>query len=119
MSSFDLGKSLKRARERFQRPGRGAAGLARKGAKIPNFSAGQLPLEVRDALYNLGLRDNPNRAVPGDQIAFYCFNYGSPRAMSFAAGLPTSCLRGALGRPGFRPKSRALLEAVLKFREDE
>jgi hypothetical protein len=39
--------------------------------------------------------------------------------MSFAAGMPKVCLERALARPGFRPKSRALLAAVLKYREVE
>ena len=37
-------------------------------------------------------------------------------ALSFAAGLPWICLHHAARMRGFRPKSRALLRAVLSFR---
>ena len=75
-------------------------------------------LENREAMYNLSSDDGGDapRTVGGDHIAFYAFNYGSPRALSFAAGLPWLCLVRAAGRRGWRPKSRALLRAVMKYR---
>ncbi len=85
---------------------------------VREFEVASLPEEVRAALYNFGDGDgdgNP-RTLPGDQLAFYCFNYGGPRALSFAAGLPWLCLARAAERRGFRPKSRALLEAVMRVR---
>jgi hypothetical protein len=54
--------------------------------------------------------------VPGDQIVFYCFNYGDVRAISYAAGMPWLCLARASARRGFRSKSLALLRAVMKIR---
>lgn len=87
---------------------------------VPSFSWDELPPAVRDALYNQ--RRDESRAtsgaleIPGDQVVFYAFNYGSPRAMSFASGLDWLCLERASRRRGWRPKSRALLEAVLRYR---
>jgi len=78
-----------------------------------------LPNEVREALYNLEVEANLRLKVPGDQLAFYCFNYGRPRAISFAAGLPKLCLERAAARPGWRPRSRALIVAVMKYRESK
>lgn len=71
-----------------------------------------LPKAVQTALYNLDM-DAP---VPGHQLAFYCFNYGDLAAASFAAGLPWLALYQAAHMRGFRPKSRGLLEAVLRVR---
>lgn len=71
-----------------------------------------LPTPVRESLYNL----DPQGQIRGAQLAFYCVNYGTLPAVSFAAGLPwldlyqASCLRG------WRPRSRGLLSAVLKVR---
>lgn len=80
-------------------------------AKIPSqtFAAQKLPHEVRAVLYNLDLEAN----IPGHQLAFYCFNYGDLRAISFAAGLPWLCLYQAYRIRGWRPKSLGLLKAVL------
>lgn len=101
-------------------------------AEVPLFRVEDLPTEVRVALYNLALSPAPGvpapgvarerehasaAAVPGDQLVFYAFNYGSPRAVSFAAGLPALCLERALRRPGWRPKSRSLLRAIMNYRE--
>jgi hypothetical protein len=71
-----------------------------------------LPEPVREALYNL----DATSLVPGPQLAFYCFNYGDLAAVSFAAGLPWLDLYRALRMPGYRPKSRGLLEAVARVR---
>ena len=71
-----------------------------------------LPEAVQSALYNL----TPESDVPLHQIAFYCFNYGDLRAVSFAAGLPWLALYQARRMRGHRPKSRGLLEAVMRVR---
>jgi len=72
----------------------------------------ELPRPVREALFNLGSESE----VPGHQLAFYCFNYGDLSALSFASGLPWLALHQALRLPGFRAKSRGLLEAVARAR---
>ena len=71
-----------------------------------------LPEAVQSALYNLA----PESEVPLHQIAFYCFNYGDLRALSFAAGLPWLALYQARRTRGHRPKSRGLLEAAMRVR---
>ena len=76
------------------------------------YRVSELPLQVRDALYNLG----PESDVPGHQLAFYCLNYGDLSAASFAAGLPWLALHQALKLPGYRAKSRGLIEAVARVR---
>jgi hypothetical protein len=67
-----------------------------------------LPPSVRAALYNLG----PEGEVPVRQVAFCGMNYGDLAAMHFAAGLPWLAIYQALRMPGYRPKSRGLMEAV-------
>jgi hypothetical protein len=81
-------------------------------AEIAKYVPVQLPPPVQQALYNLA----PDTPVPGHQLAFYCFNYGDLRAVSFASGLPWLALYQAGRLRGFRPKSRGLLEAVLRVR---
>jgi hypothetical protein len=76
------------------------------------YRLGDLPPAVRNALYNL----EPESDVPAHQVAFYCFNYGDLRAISFAAGLPWLALYQARRLPGFRAKSRGLLDAVATAR---
>ena len=78
----------------------------------PALQTSSLPQAVRDALYNL---DGTAR-VPSPQVVFYCFNYGTPGAMSFAAGLPWLALYQARRIRGWRGRSRALLEAVMRNR---
>jgi Mu DNA binding, I gamma subdomain len=73
----------------------------------------RLPPPVQAALYNLA----PDAVVPGHQLAFYCFNYGSLAAMSFAAGLPWLDLYQARRARGWRPRSRGLLLAALRARD--
>ena len=75
-------------------------------------SAGSLPAPVREALYNV----TPDGRVPGRQVAFYCFNYGSLAAISFAAGLPWLDLYQSGLMRGWRPRSRGLLLAALRAR---
>lgn len=78
----------------------------------PSYLAGNLPGAVREALYNL----DAGSVVPGRQVAFYCFNYGDLRAMSFAAGMPWLAIYQALRMPGYRKKSHGLVEAAAKVR---
>lgn len=81
-------------------------------APCPRRRMGDLPGAVREALYNL----EPDSEVPEHQIAFYCFNYGDSRAMSFASGLGWLAIYQALRLPGHRPGSRSLMRAVAAAR---
>lgn len=81
-------------------------------APVPLYLPAQLPGHVRQSLYNLDL-SNP---IPGHQLVFYCINYGDLRAVCFAASLPWLSLYQASRMRGFRPKSRGLLESVLRKR---
>ncbi|MBW2457360.1 MAG: hypothetical protein JRI68_22825 [Deltaproteobacteria bacterium] len=74
---------------------------------------GDLPAPVQGALYNLEL----DSRVPEAQVAFYCFNYGELGALSYAAGLPWLALYQARRMPGWRTKSRGLIEAVTRVRK--
>ena len=76
------------------------------------YDPATLPPAVRAALYNLNLE----QPVPGHQLAFYCFHYGDLQALSFAAGLPWIDLYQAARTPGWRPRTRGLLDAVLAAR---
>jgi hypothetical protein len=76
------------------------------------YSVATLPLPAVEALYNLA----PDGRVPGRQLAFYCFNYGSLGAISFAAGLPWLDLYQARRMRGWRPRSFGLLAAVMRTR---
>ena len=71
-----------------------------------------LPAAVQNALYNLA----DDSAVPAHQVVFYCLNYGDLAAVSFAASLPWLALHQAGRMPGYRARSRGLLEAVLRAR---
>jgi hypothetical protein len=81
-------------------------------APLPAFEFGSLPLSVRASLYNLG----DGSRVPAHQVVFAAFNYGDIGAISFAAGLPWLALYQADRTRGWRPKSHALLRAVMKGR---
>ncbi len=114
-------------------------------AAPPNYLVRELPLEMKRALYNLDAlgaapngtqtprrprggaeklgavavdssRSDSDLRVPGPQVVFYAFNYGSAGAVSFASGLPPLCLERAASLRGWRPKSRALLRAVMSYR---
>ncbi len=76
------------------------------------YRVSMLPSHAAEALYNLA----PDTVVPGPQLAFYCFNYGSLAAVSFAAGLPWLDLYQARRLRGWRPRSRGLFDAVLRAR---
>jgi hypothetical protein len=77
-----------------------------------SYDPAKLPPAVRSALYNINLE----QPVPGHQLAFYCFHYGDLQALSFASGLPWIDLYQAARTPGWRPRTRGLLDAVLEAR---
>ena len=81
-------------------------------ARVLLEAATALDPENPSALYNLA----PESEVPAHQVAFYCFNYGDLAAASFAAGLPWLALYQAARLPGWRARSRGLLEATLRVR---
>lgn len=76
------------------------------------YRVSTLPPHAVEALYNLA----PDTMVPGPQLAFYCFNYGSLAAVSFAAGLRWLDLYQARRLRGWRPRSRGLFDAVMRSR---
>jgi hypothetical protein len=101
------------ARERGWRPpARATLYAALAGLEGSRLELAKLPAPVQAALYNL----SADATVPGHQVAFYCFNYGTLPAASFAAGLPWLDLHLALRCRGWRPRSRGLLLAVLAAR---
>jgi hypothetical protein len=71
-----------------------------------------LPPPLLEVLYNLA----PTGLVSGRQLAFHCFNYGSLAALGYAAGLPWLDLYQARRLRGWRPRSRGLLDAVMRAR---
>jgi hypothetical protein len=104
-----------------------AAACAASGVKAPSraslynafstleghtYPIASLPPGAAAALYNL------DRAgvIPGRQLAFYCFNYGGLSALGFAAAMPWLDLYQASRLRGWRPRSRGLLQAVLRVR---
>lgn len=72
----------------------------------------KLPEVVRLALYNVDLE----ASIPGEQVAFYAFNYGDLSAASWAAGMPWLALYHAARMRGWRPKSQGLLLAAMHRR---
>jgi hypothetical protein len=102
-----------RCRDRgLQPPARATVYKLMGSLPTPSLRVGSLPAPVQTALYNL----DPESEVPAHQVAFYCFNYGDVRAVSYAAGLPWLAIYQALRLPGYRPKSRGLVEAVARVR---
>ena len=83
-------------------------------ARTPSrsYEVRTLPAAVRETLYNLA----EDGTVPGHQLVFHCLNYGGVQALSFAAGLPWLALYQAARLPGWRLRSRGLLEAILRTR---
>jgi hypothetical protein len=81
-------------------------------ASGPTYQVQKLPEYARASLYNL----DDHSVVSGRELAFYLFNHGDTRALSFAAGMPWLCLLQADRLRGFRPKSHALLRAVMRTR---
>jgi hypothetical protein len=100
------------ARHGWRPPSRGALYGALVSIEGTCHEKARLPTAVQEALYNLG----PDARVPGHQLAFYCFNYGSVTAASFAAGLPWLDLYQAARLGGWRPRSRGMLLAALAAR---
>ncbi len=96
----------------FSCPSRAAVYNFIARAKVSTFRMAELPRHVQETLFNLA----PDADVPGDQLAFHCFNYGGTAAMSFAAGLPWRCLSMAQRKRGWRPKSLGVLDAVVRTR---
>lgn len=99
-------------REGFEPPSRATVYKLLKSLPTPTYRVSSLPPQVRRALYNLGHQSD----VPAHQVAFYCFNYGDLAAASFAAGLPWLAIHQALRLPGYRARSRGLVEAVARAR---
>ncbi|MCA9630092.1 MAG: hypothetical protein KC766_20615 [Myxococcales bacterium] len=93
-------------------PSRATLYNAIQRVELPEVQTADLPEAVRASLYNLGKASR----VPADRVVFYAFNHGAPRALSYAAGLPWLWLSRAAQLPGWRPKSLALLNAVMAYR---
>jgi hypothetical protein len=93
-------------------PARSTLYAAMARAPAHSYAIDRLPERVRETLHNLG----EEGTVPGHQLAFHCLNYGGIAAASFAAGLPWLDLYLAGHLPGWRPRSRGLLEAILRVR---
>jgi hypothetical protein len=93
-------------------PSRSTLYNAVRRVQPPSFALDALPETVRRTLHNVG-----SGPIPGHQVAFAAFNYGDTRALCFAAGMPWVCLDVAARLGGWRPKSLALLRAVLAYRE--
>lgn len=103
----------KRCRRRgVEPPSRATVYKLLKSLPTQTYRVSNLPPPVRRALYNLGSDSD----VPAHQVAFYCFNYGDLAAVSFAAGLPWLAIHQALQAPGYRARSRGLVEAVARAR---
>jgi hypothetical protein len=99
-------------RDRQRPPARATLYNALPRVACHEYQIRDLPAQVRRALYNL----SDAGTVPGHQLAFYCFNYGDLAAASFAAGLPWLDLYQAARLPGWRPRSRGLLDATVAAR---
>lgn len=100
------------ARRGFDLPARATIYQAMARTPARSYEVRALPAAVRETLYNLA----EDGTVPGHQLAFHCLNYGGVEALSFAAGLPWLALYQAARLQGWRPRSRGLLEAILRTR---
>ena len=109
-----LARQLQQTCKRWGEPAPSRASLynAIKRLPAPQYPVSALPQAVRNTLLNI---DSPE--VGGAWLVFYAFNHGSLEALSFAAALPWICLQQATTIRGWRPKSYALLQAVLDYRE--
>jgi len=112
MSAVQRRISEQYAEHGVKRPARASLYNALTRIEGHSYAIAHLPAAVADALYNLG----PSGQVPGHQLAFYCFNYGSVAAVSYAAGLPWLDLYQARRLRGWRPRSAGLLDAVMQAR---
>jgi hypothetical protein len=106
VSIEDLAASFERAKRRLAAARRGDPAARPRARRRP---LRELPEAVRRCFHNV----DPSARVSDVDIAFACFNVGDLRALSFAAALPLPALEAARARRGFRPKSRALLDAVI------
>lgn len=108
-----LARSLRATCERWGEPvpSRATVYNAIARARSQRYAVAQLPQAVQRTLLNLDASE-----LAGEQVVFFAFNYGTAEAISFASGLPWLCLLRAEQLPGFRPKSRALLRAVMHYR---
>lgn len=77
-----------------------------------SYRIGSLPEPVSRCLHNL----EPSGRVAGRHLVFACLNYGTLQALSFAAGLPWLDLHQSRRLRGWRPRSRGLLDAILRRR---
>jgi hypothetical protein len=98
-------------RRRLPVPSRATVYNALLRVAVPSYRRDALPNDVNRTLHNVG-----GNEVPGDQVVFAAFNYGDTRALSYAAALPWPCLLRASRLRGWRPKSAALLRAVMMYR---
>jgi hypothetical protein len=117
VAAFDLTASQVRAQARL----RGDARRRPSGEATTSdcrLRLRDLPIELKDALFNLET-DGEDATIAADVVAFYAFNHVAPRALSFASRLPLVALERGEQRSGWRPKSRALLQAVLRYRGDK
>jgi len=96
----------------FDVPARATIYQAMARAPARAYPVVELPKPVQETLYNL----SEDSIVPGHQLAFHCLNYGGVQAVSFAAGLPWLALYQAARMPGWRRRSRGLLDAILRVR---
>lgn len=110
----DLEAAIQRFSEHegLARPSRATVYNYMRSAPLPAYEVDGLPPSVQQALYNL----RGGTRVPLHQVVFASFNYGGIEAISFAAGLPWLALYQADRMRGWRPKSRALLRAVMRRR---
>lgn len=110
--------SVRRSVSRFCRdrdlrePSRATLYNAIERVPSPAYSLSALPPHVRRCLHNL----DDEAIVPGPQVAFAVFNRGESAALSWAAGNALALSQDRAKASWFSPKSRALLDAVLRFR---
>ena len=83
-----------------------------KNVQAHSYLPKDLQRELRDSLYNLA-QDQP---VPGHQLVFYALHNGNTAAICQAAALPWLDLYQASLLPGWRPRSRGLLRAIMRSR---
>jgi hypothetical protein len=100
------------ARRGLRPPSRAAIYAWLPRAAVPSYRIGELPAHVRELIHNL----DDAAEIPGPQLVCVLMNHGDTRALSFAAGMPWLCLVRAERLRDFRPKSHALLRAVLRGR---
>jgi len=81
-------------------------------APTPLYRIEELPDAVRRTLHNVA----QDADVPGPILVRRAFEAGSLAAVSYASSLPWLCLYQADRLRGWRPKSHAMLRAVMRFR---